>query len=150
MDILFTVNDAPGAETYKDTIVKTVTAAAAAHGFVNAIIDITVTNNGGIREINKKYRVDSITDCLSFPQYEKDELKTLAKTSRLLLGDVVISLEKAQEQAQEYGHSTGRELSFLALHSTLHLLGYDHAHPEDEREMINKQDEILNLLGITR
>lgn len=115
-----------------------------------------------IRTLNKQYRnVDSVTDVLSFPAVDNPERKVLdlsafdldsinPETSKLNVGDVIICLERAKEQAAEYGHSLKRELCFLALHGLLHLLGYDHMTPEDERQMNALQDEILNKMHITR
>ncbi len=104
-------------------------------------ISVTFTDNENIRELNKEYRdIDRETDVLSFPMDEDD-----------MLGDIVISLEKAKEQAEEYGHSIEREISFLCVHSCLHLLGYDHeTSEEDEREMFAKQEEILKQIGQIR
>lgn len=112
-------------------------------------ISVSVISNAEIRELNSEYRgIDKETDCLSFPQYEKEELE---KEKFLMLGDVVISLEKAQEQAEEYGHELNRELAFLTAHSVLHLLGYDHEKSEaDEGEMFKKQEEILKNMGLDR
>ncbi len=107
-------------------------------------ISVTFTDNENIRKLNKEYRdIDRETDVLSFPM--EDEGK------EVVLGDVVISLEKAKEQAEEYGHSLEREISFLCVHSCLHLLGYDHETSEDdEKEMFAKQDEILKTIGQLR
>ena len=107
-------------------------------------ISITFTDNENIRVLNKEYRdIDRETDVLSFPMDDEGD--------EVVLGDVVISLEKAKEQAEEYGHSIEREISFLCVHSCLHLLGYDHeTSEEDEKEMFRKQEEVLNLIGQTR
>ena len=112
-------------------------------------VTVTVTDNEGIHQLNLAHsNIDRPTDVLSFPLYEGDfddgsEIKAL--------GDIVISLERAREQAKEYGHSLKREVAFLTVHSVLHLLGYDHERSEeDEKEMFNKQDEILKEMGIER
>ncbi len=107
-------------------------------------ISVTFTDNESIRELNREYRdIDRETDVLSFPMDDEGE--------SVVLGDVVISLEKARAQAEEYGHSIEREISFLCVHSVLHLLGYDHeTSDEDEKEMFKKQDEVLCLIGQTR
>ena len=118
---------------------------------VEAVIDLTLTDNAGIRKINKEHREkDQETDVLSFPQY--DGLKDMEELEEdeLCLGDIVISVEKALEQATLYAHSFEREMCFLVVHSVLHLLGYDHMTPEDELEMKNLQETILNNLGIIR
>lgn len=122
----------------------------------DAEISLTFTDNAGIREINREYRdIDKPTDVLSFPMLEFDGDETDAEYETdgelVLLGDIVISLERAREQAGELGHSMRRELAFLAAHSTLHLLGWDHVDdPGGERYMIDKQNEALNKLGLTR
>ena len=119
-------------------------------------ISFTFTDNEGIREINRDYRnIDRPTDVLSFPMLEfcDDETDVEYETENglVLLGDIVISVERAKEQAQEFGHSLRRELAFLTAHSMLHLLGYDHVDdPVGEKMMIEKQDIALNALGITR
>ncbi len=107
---------------------------------------IMLCDNEYIREFNSKYRkVDSATDVLSFPIFDFDTPEVIAQ-----LGDIIISVEKAQEQAQEYGHSLKRELAFLTVHGMLHLFGYDHIDPCDRDIMEKKQREILNEMGITR
>lgn len=107
-------------------------------------ISVTLTDNETIHQLNKEYRdVDRPTDVLSFPMDDDGE--------DMVLGDVVISLEKAMEQAEEYGHSLEREIAFLCVHSVLHLLGYDHeTGEEDEKEMFRRQEEILRKMGQTR
>lgn len=118
---------------------------------VDAQVDLSLTDNAGIRAINKEHRdKDQETDVLSFPQY--DGLKDLEELEEehLYLGDIVISVEKALEQAQQYGHSFEREMCFLVVHSMLHLIGYDHMTPEEELEMKGLQTAILENMGITR
>lgn len=107
-------------------------------------ISITFVDNEAIRQINKEYRnIDRETDVLSFPLDEKGR--------DTVLGDVVISLEKAKSQSVEYGHSFERELAFLCVHSVLHLLGYDHEiSKEDEKIMFEKQEKILEKMGQVR
>ena len=122
----------------------------------DAEISFTFTDNEGIREINRDYRnIDRPTDVLSFPMLEfcDDETDVEYETENglVLLGDIVISIERAKEQAQEFGHSLRRELAFLTAHSMLHLLGYDHVDdPVGVKMMIEKQDIALNALGIIR
>lgn len=122
----------------------------------DAEISFTFTDNEGIREINRDYRnIDRATDVLSFPMLEfgDEEIDAEYETENgmVILGDIVVSLERAEEQAQELNHSLRRELAFLVAHSMLHLLGYDHVDdPEGERVMIEKQDKVLTKLGITR
>lgn len=125
-------------------------------------LNVTLTDNDSIHSINKEYRnIDRPTDVLSFPMvdYKKPEDFTLAEesddyfdpdTGEMVLGDIVISLEKVKEQAKEYGHSELRELAFLCAHSMLHLFGHDHME-EDERIVTEaKQKEILDALEIYR
>lgn len=122
----------------------------------DAEISLTFTDNEGIRALNRKYRgIDRATDVLSFPMldFEGGEADAEFETENglVLLGDIVISAERAAEQAAELGHSLRRELAFLTAHSVLHLLGYDHVDDEEgERAMIEKQNGALDALGITR
>lgn len=122
----------------------------------DAEISLTFTDNEGIRAINAEYRgIDRATDVLSFPMldFSDDEADAEFETDgeMVMLGDIVISAERASEQAAELNHSLRRELAFLTAHSVLHLLGYDHVgNEEGEREMIEKQDRALGELGITR
>ena len=115
-----------------------------------AEVSVTFTDNEGIHALNREYRnVDRPTDVLSFPLSDGEDYDT--DGDAVLLGDIVISLERAQTQAEEYGHSFEREVAFLTVHSMLHLLGYDHeTSPEDERDMFARQDEILICAGMTR
>ena len=124
----------------------------------DVLIGLTITDNAGIHAQNKESRgIDRPTDVLSFPLLECEEDGTLViydtdvVDGAVALGDIMISAEKALEQAQEFGHSSVREFAFLTVHSMLHLLGYDHEKGEaEEREMFHKQEEILTRLGITR
>ena len=125
-------------------------------------IDVLLTDNEAIREINREERrIDAPTDVLSFPLvdfYEPAVFDTLEddptlfhpETGELMLGDMVISVDKVLLQAKEYGHSEKRELAFLAAHSTFHLLGYDHETDEERLVMEEKQEKVLQELGITR
>ncbi|MFI3231466.1 MAG: rRNA maturation RNase YbeY [bacterium] len=118
-------------------------------------ISISVVGNKNIQKINQEFRgIDKPTDVLSFPILDKEILELLkdndAIGSIILLGDIIISIDKVLEQSNEYNHSVERELCFLVVHSMLHLLGYDHMNPEDEKEMFAKQDIILNNLNILR
>jgi len=119
-----------------------------------AEISVTLTDNESIRALNSEYRgIDRETDVLSFPLFEGEfpETEDGGEAVKLPLGDIVISVEKAVAQAEEYGHSFHRELAFLCVHSVLHLLGYDHElSPDDEREMFRRQDEILSVCGFER
>lgn len=113
-------------------------------------VSVTFTDNEGIRELNHAHRgIDRPTDVLSFPLLDADELSEADNGAPI--GDIVISLERAEAQANEYGHSLERETAFLAVHSVLHLLGYDHEISEkDEVDMFARQDEILKKMGIKR
>lgn len=118
-------------------------------------ITITFTTPQNIKEINKKYRnIDKDTDVLSFPMFEKDELETKIKNKDYVcedvLGDIIISIEKVQEQAEEYGHSFERELSYMIVHGFYHLMGYDHIKEEDKKVMRPKEEKVLNDLKIKR
>ena len=119
------------------------------------IMTITFTTPEEIRKINKKYRkIDKATDVLSFPMFEKDELDEKIKSGDFpyedVLGDVIISIEKVREQAEEYGHSCERALSYMLVHGFYHLMGYDHIEEEDKKIMRPKEEKILNELKITR
>lgn len=123
----------------------------------DAQISVTLVDNEAIREINNEQRgIDKATDVLSFPMLEFDEDGNAdgeyeTDGDFVVLGDIVISMERAREQSIEYGHSMLREVAFLTAHSMLHLLGYDHVDDEEgERIMNEKQENVLTSLGITR
>lgn len=124
----------------------------------DAQISLTLVDNEEIREINNEQRgIDRATDVLSFPMLEFDGNGDCTDAGYemdgdfVVLGDIVISMERAQYQAREYGHSLKREVAFLTAHSMLHLLGYDHVDdPEGERIMFAKQEQVLERLGIRR
>ena len=113
-------------------------------------VSVTFTDNEKIHALNREYRdVDRPTDVLSFPLYEGDGLGQAF--GPISLGDIVLSLEKAKSQAEEYGHSFEREVAFLTVHSTLHLLGYDHeTSEEEEKDMFARQNAIMDMMGLTR
>lgn len=126
-------------------------------------VAILLTDNEGIHAMNKEFReIDRPTDVLSFPNVDYEEPADFTgiedyvedyfdpETGELILGDIVISIDKVYEQAKEYGHAPLREFAFLVAHSMLHLLGYDHMEPEEAKVMEAKQEEILTSLGITR
>ena len=118
-------------------------------------ISITLTTPEHIHEINKQYRnVDKETDVLSFPMFEKDELKSILENSdnelEEVLGDIIISVEKIYEQAEEYGHSFERELAYMVVHGFYHLMGEDHMEEEEKQQMRVKEENILNKLNINR
>ncbi len=120
-------------------------------------VSVLITDNEGIREINKEMReIDSPTDVLSFPILEFDENGVMIEESGdydgdlLLLGDIVISLERAKAQAEEYGHSLMREVGFLAAHSTLHLMGFDHMEETDAKVMRAHEKTIMEKMDLKR
>ena len=118
-------------------------------------ITITLTTPENIRIINKQYRnIDRATDVLSFPMFEKEELDKKIQNNDFehqdVLGDLIISIEKVKEQAEEYGHSFERELSYMVVHGFYHLMGYDHIKEEDKKIMRPKEEKILNDLQILR
>lgn len=122
-------------------------------GFANdAQVSITFTDNVGIRKLNEQYRgIDRETDVLSFPltDFEGGEEPPVDEPEQML-GDIVISLEKAAAQAEEFGHSFEREAAFLCVHSMLHLLGYDHEDDDGrEADMRHRQSEILSDMGLS-
>lgn len=120
-------------------------------------VSVLLTDNEGIHELNRDYRgVDRPTDVLSFPanelspgEFDADLCERDPETGRVFLGDMAISLEKCEAQAEEFGHSFERELMYLTVHSTLHLLGYDHVdEAEMKRQMRGREDVIMSRLGI--
>ena len=124
-------------------------------GFTKEVeISLTFTTDELIKEINCKHRnMDKATDVLSFPMYEKQELSdinTSISNFPVALGDIVVSVERAFSQAEEYGHSFEREMAFLVCHSMSHLLGYDHMTKQEEGLMMEKQNMVLEALGINR
>ena len=124
-------------------------AAEAALAFENRSGDLTILIDTPerIQTLNREFRnVDRVTDVLTFPAWEGE----ISLSADGYLGDIMICYERAKEQAAEYGHSLERELSFLAVHGVLHLLGYDHMNEPDEHIMRERQTEILNGIGVTR
>ncbi len=114
-----------------------------------AEVDLLFVDNEAIREMNREYRdKDSATDVLSFPMYEADE--EIDDEEEILFGDIVISLERAQEQCQEYGHSLEREVMYLLVHGLLHLAGYDHMEEEEKKEMRAQEEKLLAVIGAIR
>ena len=116
-------------------------------------VSISIVDNSEIKNINKQFRhIDKETDVLSFPQltFEEGEVADVNENDEIILGDIIISIEKAISQAEEYGHGLRREIAFLTAHSMLHLMGYDHMEPEERDIMFEKQEKILGNLGITR
>ena len=115
-------------------------------GVVN--FNVIIVDNEYIHKLNKEYRgIDRPTDVISFALEDSEDIKY---DDFRLLGDIYISLDKAKEQAEEYGHSFKREICFLAVHGLLHLLGYDHMEKDEEKIMFGRQELILNEAGITK
>ena len=117
-------------------------------------VSLVFVDNEEIKVLNKEYReIDSATDVLSFPMYEREDLNLLKSKEfpeEILLGDIVISLEKAQEQKTEFGHSFKRELMYLFIHGMLHLFGYDHLEEDEKKEMRSREEIILEKFLLTR
>ena len=117
----------------------------------NVEISLSIVNNEEIRKLNSIHRnIDKETDVLSFPMLEEFNNIENNLLHPIILGDIIISIDKAMTQAKDYGHSLERELCFLTVHSMLHLLGYDHIDKNEEKIMFDKQDIILNNLNIRR
>ena len=115
----------------------------------SAEISVTFTANAGIRELNRQYRDKDIeTDVLSFPMGENGVYDTDMETGAKILGDVVISMEKARDQAELYGHSLQREVGYLTAHSVLHLLGYDHMENLERVRLREKEELVMEQLGL--
>lgn len=128
-------------------------------------ICITLTTPENIRQANKQYRnIDKETDVLSFPMFEKEELDKIIKSHTIeewkqetenealqeILGDIIISIARVEEQAKEYGHSFERELAYMLVHGFYHLRGYDHMEEEEKKVMREKEENVLSQLDITR
>ena len=114
-----------------------------------AEISVTFVEAEEIRNLNREYRnTDKVTDVLSFPQF--DDLNEIPEFGEICLGDVVICKDRAMEQAEEFGHSFEREIIYLFTHSILHLLGYDHMEEEEKKEMRQREEEVMEHLGILR
>ena len=151
---VFTRNDqalVPVTPALRALVRRAIKATLAYENFeAKAEVSVTFTDNEGIHALNLAHRgVDRPTDVLSFPLFDGEEYDT--DGDAVLLGDIVLSLERAGEQALAYRHSFEREVAFLTVHSTLHLLGYDHeTSKEDEEEMFARQDAILTGMGLTR
>lgn len=116
----------------------------------NCEVSLMYVDNAGIRLLNKEYRnIDKETDVLSFAMFEGEEFP-VGDNQPVLLGDIIVSLEKAVEQAKDYGHSLDREVAYLTVHGFLHLIGYDHMNAKDKAQMRENEEYILEKLGLTR
>lgn len=127
-------------------------AIALAEGPEEAEVSLTLVDDVRIHELNLEYRgVDRPTDVLSFAlQEETEDEPEILDYEDDLLGDIIISVERARAQAEEYGHSLERELTYLAVHGTLHLLGYDHENEEDKLEMRRQEESVMGRIGLLR
>ena len=142
---------------YEKTIKKVVEKCFEEEGISDSklCLTVTLTNPEHIRKINKEYRkIDKETDVLSFPMFEKQELDEMIAKKQFehedVLGDIIISIARVEEQAKEYGHSFERELSYMVVHGFYHVMGYDHIKEEDKVKMRPKEEKILNDLKILR
>lgn len=134
---------------YQDIIEKVINKALEIEGLKKASCSIIIVDNSYIHKLNKEYRgIDRVTDVISFAL--EDYKSMIIPDEIRLLGDIYISIDKAKEQAEEYGHSLERELCFLSVHGLYHLLGYDHETEEEAEVMFKKQEEVLMEYGITR
>lgn len=149
--------DVEKVETWEEIVKKVFNTCFEEEGLQDSKLYITVTftNPENIQSINKEYRnIDKPTDVLSFPMFQKEELDKKIEEKDFqyqdILGDIVISIPKVEEQAKEYGHSFERELSYMLVHGFYHLMGYDHMEEEDKKEMRTKEENILKTLDIVR
>ena len=152
MNVIISIEpDTLAVEDYiEDEIIRAAELVGKLYGAENSELSITLTDDEHIHELNKKFRgVDRPTDVLSFAFRESDEPEILNQQTEIL-GDIIISLERAKMQAEEYGHTYLREVIFLTVHGILHLLGYDHMEEADRIEMEREQDFVMAELGIGR
>ena len=132
-----------------ETVEKVLYSAIDKEKLENVEFNLIIVDNKYIHELNKMYRnIDRETDVITFALEDEDSI--VIPNDKRILGDIYISIDKAKSQAEEYGHSLLRELSFLAVHGFYHLLGYDHQTKEEEQIMFKKQEEVLESYGITR
>lgn len=145
--------DIYGGDWQSETIKRAVRAALESEKIdCDCTVEVVISDEDEIRRINNENRgIDSVTDVLSFPMFASRKEIRADESGSAFLGSMVICRERAREQAAQYGHSVEREAAFLAVHSTLHLLGYDHeTGKEDEQEMFSKQEAVLETMGLTR
>ena len=132
-----------------ETVEKVLQSAVEKEKLENVSFNLIIVDNKYIHELNKTYRhIDRETDVITFALEDEDTI--VMPNEERVLGDIYISIDRAKQQAEEYGHSLLRELSFLAVHGFYHLLGYDHQTPEEEKVMFTKQEEVLEAYGIRR
>lgn len=137
----------------KDTIERAINAALAFEGVTDdCSVEVMIVGEDEIRAVNNEQRgIDRVTDVLSFPMFESKDMLCADEFGTAFLGSMMICRPRAEQQAKEYGHSVSREAAFLAVHSVLHLLGYDHELGKDEeKEMFAKQEQILTEMGLSR
>lgn len=116
----------------------------------NIYISIIISNEEYIKKINSEYRnIDQVTDVLSFPMFEANEIVE-AKKNKETLGDIIVCIPRVEEQAKEYGHSFEREFAYMLVHGFYHLMGYDHMNEEDKQKMRAKEENILRNVGFER
>ncbi len=143
-------------QEYVDTIQKVIHTCMEEEQLLSSslYINIILTQGETIRKVNQEYRgIDKETDVLSFPMFEKEEIETYKNNLSPIpdvLGDIMISIPRVEEQAIEYGHSFERELAYMLVHGFYHLMGYDHIQEEDKQLMRPKEEHILEQLKITR
>lgn len=144
----------------REIIIRAVRSALCSEKFIHGTeVNVVIVSDKSIREMNRTYRnVDMPTDVLSFPMLERKDGTVASpgdedfpvEDGRVMLGDIVISAQKALGQSTEYGHAFEREMAFLAVHGALHLLGYDHLDEKDAKRMRAREEEILNSMGLKR
>lgn len=136
---------------YIDNVVAAAEMVGRLYGVENGEVSVTLTDNAYIHRLNKHYRgIDRPTDVLSFAFNESEEPEIEGGMEVDMLGDLIISVERAEEQAADFGHSVRREMAFLTVHGMLHLLGYDHMEEEEREEMESEQRFVMENLGISR
>ena len=137
-------------ENFEEEIFRATDVVGEIYGVENSELSVTLTNDKKIHELNKKFRgIDRPTDVLSFAFHESEEPEIVGEKIDVL-GDIIISVERAKVQAEDFGHSFKREIIFLTVHGLLHLLGYDHIEEKDRREMEAEQKFVMSKLGIER
>lgn len=138
-------------QEYIDNVVRAAEMVGKLYGVENGEVSITLTNDEYMHELNREYRgIDRTTDVLSFALNESEEPEVTGGEDFNELGDIIISVERAEKQAKDYGHSVRREMAFLTVHGMLHLLGYDHMEAAEREEMEAEQRFVMEKLGIPR
>ncbi len=153
-NVIFDYWEIDSASEYEDLSKKVIEKCFETEGLENKnlYINVIFTVPKKIREVNNEYRnIDKETDVLSFPMYERGEIAEIKDNSEPdTMGDIIISVERVEEQAKEYGHSFERELAYMLVHGFYHLMGYDHMKEDEKREMREKEEKVLNELNILR